>query len=204
MLELMFLRQTPFLKVFQIQLKTLIYLNTTATIKKTLLLVLALITNTPSILTIFLLPLGVFYQRLRTKANSGYSTNEYDAYNQSVNLKDRLGFKTDFGYDIANNFSAYIPVGVNFVSYDLKTSDSNEVDFGYKTLSSKHSGRKAGYFYGLGFAFSPIDKISINLEYNRLSKLRIKSVSGATILNHGTIVANTNVDVFKVGLSYNF
>ncbi len=150
------------------------------------------------------MPLGVFYQRLRTKANSGYSTNEYDAYNQSVNLKDRLGFKTDFGYDIANNFSAYIPVGVNFVSYDLKTSDSNEVDFGYKTLSSKHSGRKAGYFYGLGFAFSPIDKISINLEYNRLSKLRIKSVSGATILNHGTIVANTNVDVFKVGLSYNF
>jgi opacity protein-like surface antigen len=147
----------------------------------------------------FFIAPGLFYERLGTTAKAGYSTNSSDPYSQSISLNSRFGLRTDIGYDVTDKFSAYVPLGVNSVSYEFKTSDQNGSD----SISSKKTGNETGYFYGLGFSYAISENFSLNTEYNRLSKLKIKSVANATV-NDGTIVSNTNVQIFKIGASYKF
>ncbi len=143
---------------------------------------------------------GIFLERLGTKSSAGFATDSSDGYNQSVSLNNRYGVKADFGYDITDKFSAYVPVGFNAVSYEMRTFDQNYSEY----VVSKKTGNKTGYFYGLGFSYALTDNFGINFEYNKLSKLKLTSAADVTVINSGTIVANTKVQIFKIGASYKF
>jgi opacity protein-like surface antigen len=142
---------------------------------------------------------GAFYEKIGTEVKSGYSTSAFDPYTQSVKFNDRIGAKLDLGYDITDYFAAYVPVGVSSVGYEMKTRDVDGSDF----VNTKKTGRKFGYFYGVGFSFYPVKNFAINLEYNRMSKMKLSSANSAT-LGEGTIKADANLDVVKLGFSYNF
>lgn len=148
----------------------------------------------------FFIAPGVFFERLSLDSKAGYSTNSSDAYSQSFNLKNRYGIRADLGYDVTDKFSAYVPVGYNMVSYQISTYDQDPSEY----ITSKKTGTEGGYFYGLGLSYAVTENIGINAEYNRLSQLKLKSASGVTTTNSGTIVADTTVQIFKVGLSYKF
>ncbi len=148
----------------------------------------------------FFIAPGIFFERLGLDSKVGYSTTATDAYSQSINLKNRYGIRADLGYDLTDKFSAYVPVGYNVVSYQISTYDQGGLSY----ITSKKIGSEGSYFYGLGLSYAITDNFGINAEYNRLSQMKLKSASGVTIDNSGTIIANTTVQIFKIGTSYKF
>ncbi len=148
---------------------------------------------------IFVAP-GVFFERLGTESKVNYAPDGYGYYNQSVKIGNRYGAKFDLGYDVTDKFSAYVPLGMNLVSYEIDTQNYDNI----KTSNTKRTGNESGYFYGLGFSHALTNNISLNAEYNRLSKLKLNSASGASSVSGGSIAADTTVQIFKFGVSYKF
>jgi opacity protein-like surface antigen len=149
----------------------------------------------------FFIAPGAFFEYIGADAKVNHSETGFNSYTQSVKINDRYGVKLDLGYDITDKFSAYVPVGVSSVGYEIKTSDSDGAgDF----VKTRKSGNKFNYFYGFGISFVPAKNFLVSLEYNKLSQLKLSSVSSATLPNGGTIKANVNADIVKLGVSYNF
>jgi opacity protein-like surface antigen len=121
-----------------------------------------------------------------------------DPYEQTMKLNSQLTFQTNFGYDINDQFAAYIPVGVSLFSYELKTSDT----YGSSAVTTKKSGSESALFFGVGFAYAPVKNWVVNLEYNKFQSFKVTSQTAT--LSGGQIVAQTNVDALKVGVSYKF
>jgi len=141
---------------------------------------------------------GVSYNLLNNEAKVGYTSSFNDPYEQTMKLNSQLTFQTNFGYDINDQFAAYIPVGVSLFSYELKTSDTSYIS----TTTTKKSGSESALFFGVGFAYTPVKNWVVNLEYNKFQSFKVTSQT-ATV-SGGQIVAQTNVDALKVGVSYKF
>ncbi|MDX2082579.1 MAG: outer membrane beta-barrel protein [Rickettsiales bacterium] len=144
---------------------------------------------------------GVSYTMLNNDVKVSYSSGIVnDSYSQSMKLKSQLTFQTNFGYDITDQFSAYVPVGISSFNYQLKTVDNG---FSGDVVANKSSGYKTAAFIGFGVAYEPIKNWVLNLEYNKFQNFKTNTSYVATI-NGGRISTKTNVDVVKLGLSYKF
>lgn len=145
---------------------------------------------------------GAFFDLLNNQTNVRDSVN---SYNQDVSIKSRYGIKANFGYDITDQFSAYIPLGISVNQYELNTNDH----LGSSYLKLTQTGFESALFYGLGFAYHPTKELAINLEYNN-SSFDIKSKTNVALMgfanssNSVTLKSNVNLNVIKLGVSYNF
>lgn len=147
----------------------------------------------------FFIAPGASYTMLDNNVKAGYPGTSDDPYSQSMKLKSQLTFQTNFGYDINNQFSTYIPVGISSFSYTLNTSDNDGLG---TIVTPRKSGRESAIFFGLGFSYEPIKNWVVNLEYNKFQNFKITSPTATT--NGGQISTKTNVDMLKLGLAYRF
>ncbi len=141
---------------------------------------------------------GISYDFLNNsmKANHASAINNY--FSQAVKLKSALSLRTNFGYDINDQFAFYIPVGISRFDYDIKTTDVTST----KMVRTNKSNQEFAAFIGVGFSYQPIKNWAVNLEYNKYQNLKLTS-STATI-DGGHIIVKTNVDMLKLGVSYKF
>ena len=144
----------------------------------------------------FFIAPGLFYESIGAETKVDDKANQYT---QNVKIKDRYGVKLDLGYDIMDKFAVYLPVGFASTNYELSTKDS----FGTSYLSTKTTSKDTSIFYGVGFAFYPIEKLAISLEYNR-SKIDLKSGGNVALIGNTTLKASANLDVIKLGVAYKF
>lgn len=144
----------------------------------------------------FVVP-GVFYEYLGLEAQID---NEERLYQQDININSRLGAKVDLGYDIADKFAVYIPVGINIFTYEFMTNDYlNSSNY----VKTENSGSSAGLFYGLGFNFYPIKNMSISLEYNR-SSIDVESLNDVALAGTAALESTVDIDIIKLGFGYKF
>ena len=146
----------------------------------------------------FFIAPGLFYESIGAEAEASNKDGIY-TYTQKTKINDRYGVKLDLGYDIMDKFAAYIPLGLTSTNYELSTKDSA----GSSYRSTKTSGSDIGILYGVGFAFYPMEKLAISLEYNR-SKIDLKSGGNVNLFDQTTLKTKANLDVIKIGVSYKF
>lgn len=141
---------------------------------------------------------GISYDFLNNSMKASHASASDNYFSQAVKLKSALSLRTNFGYDINDQFAFYVPVGISRFDYDIKTTDVTITQM-VKTSRSNH---ESAAFIGLGFSYQPIKNWSVNLEYNKYQNLKLTS-STATI-DGGHIIVKTNVDILKLGVSYKF
>ncbi|MBL6664801.1 MAG: porin family protein [Rickettsiales bacterium] len=144
----------------------------------------------------FFIAPGVFYELTNVETNRADGANYY---NQDLDINSRYGVKANFGYDVSDQFSAYIPVGYAVNNYELKTKDY----FGSSHVSLKQTGSESAFLYGIGFSYSPVDSISVNLEYNR-SSFDIKTKTDIALVGDVKLKTENDLNVIKLGVSYKF
>ncbi len=141
---------------------------------------------------------GISYEFLNNDLKSGYGRSSDNFFAQSVKLKSSVSLRTNFGYDISDQFAVYIPVGISQFYYDIKTTDV----VGGNSINTKKSNSKSAAFIGFGFSYELVKNLVMNLEYNKYQNLKL--TSEVATLEGGQISAKTNVDVVKIGLAYRF
>lgn len=146
----------------------------------------------------FFIAPGVSYNLLGNDVKAGFAGHSNDPYSQNLKLKSQLTLQGNFGYDVSDKFAAYIPLGVSSFNYELNTKDV--ISSG--SVTTKKTGNETAFFFGLGFSYQPIQNWVVNLEYNKFQSLKI--TSPAATVSGGRIVANTDVDALKLGVSYKF
>jgi opacity protein-like surface antigen len=145
----------------------------------------------------FFIAPGVFFDQIGAESKVSDTQNGYE---QNVNIKSRYGVKFDAGYDITDKFSAYVPLGLSMVNYELKTKDYISSS---SYLSTTTTGRESAFFYGLGLSFAATDNVVVNFEYNR-SSINLKSGGNVAINGNATLKAKTTLDVMSLGVAYKF
>jgi opacity protein-like surface antigen len=128
---------------------------------------------------VFVAP-GVFFEKLGTEAK--------DKDGDSVSVNYRYGIKANVGYDVTDDFAAYITAGAASTSY--------EVD--WKAAGLKKSGSKIGYIVGAGLSYNVAKDVSLNVEYN------VQPLTVSTPDDGGINQAKTTVSVAKLGIAYRF
>ncbi|MBP7710550.1 MAG: porin family protein [Rickettsiales bacterium] len=128
---------------------------------------------------IFVAP-GVFFDQLSLKAK--------DQDDDTVSASHRYGAKVDVGYDITDNFSAYVTGGLANVSY--------KVD--WKSANQKKSGSQASLIAGLGVAYKVTENVTLGFEYNT------QSPTFKTPDNGGINEVKSKIQVAQIGVAYNF
>jgi opacity protein-like surface antigen len=139
----------------------------------------------------------VSYDVLKSEVKVGYPGTADDPFSQSVKIKNRLTAQANFGYDLTDKFSAYVPVGISSFRYQIQTSDISTTN-----TYSKSNGNEVSNFFGLGFSYQPVKHLAINLEYNKFQNLKITSERAT--FNSGRIKADVELEIVKLGLAYNF
>jgi len=139
---------------------------------------------------------GLFYENIGTEALVSDSRN---GWAQGLKLNNRYGVKLDFGYDLTKNFAIYIPLEYAITNYKLSTIDYDNT----RALGTKKVGYSANIFYGVGVAFYPTEKVSINLQYTR-SNPDFKSSKDVALVNTVGLKARTTLDIIKLGVAYHF
>ena len=128
---------------------------------------------------IFVAP-GVFFDKLGLKAK--------DQDGDTVSSSYRYGAKADLGYDVTEDFSAYLTAGVANTNY--------KVD--WKTSEEKKSGTKLGYIAGVGVAYKVAKNLIVSLEYN------MQSPTFKTPDHGGINEVKSKIKVAQIGVAYNF
>ena len=131
---------------------------------------------------------GVFFEHNNTEIRGSEGNSR-----AKVNIKDRYGFKTDIGYDVTNIFAPYLTTGYNRISYSTQNYSSKKTYF--------RDASNNDWFYGAGFKIRYSDHVAFNAEYNRQSFL------AQTLLTNSVGYLGyykTSLNIFKVGVSYNF
>jgi len=132
---------------------------------------------------------GVFadYNNARKK-EEGYR------YTVSRSVKNRYGIKADLGYDINDNFAAYVTGGVAKVQTNLDTTGFS----GSEAIYYKKSYYRAGAIYGAGLLYHCSDKLTFNLQYDtQLIKAKFEPFE---FKFQNKYVINA----FRIGASYHF
>lgn len=139
---------------------------------------------------------GLFYENLNTEAKVNDTRN---GWSQNLKLNNRYGLKLDVGYDVSKLFAIYVPLEYAITNYEFSTHDYTN----NSSLRTKRTASDSSFFYGLGVAFAPSDKILVKLQYTR-SELDLQSVSDVALVNTVRLKAKTNLDIIKLGFAYRF
>jgi opacity protein-like surface antigen len=147
----------------------------------------------------FFIAPGVSYDLLNNDVKAGFAGRAGDPYSQSMKLKSRLTLQANLGYDITDQFAAYIPVGISSFGYELNTNDNDGAGTVRRT---KKTGSESAGFIGLGFSYEPVKNWVVNLEYNRFQSIKVSSATATSA--GGRINTKTDIDMAKLGLAYRF
>jgi len=152
---------------------------------------------------------GVLFDYANTSSKANENINDVDGSNTySINQKSnfdinyRLGLRVDLGYDITDDIAAYVHTGVASSFYNAKsTTDFSITDnstgdvIGQSSDLESASGHSIDLTYGLGFKYSVLKNLDLNLEYEA-SKMKMD-------LGEGSNQA-FKLQVVRLGASYKF
>ncbi|MES2962167.1 MAG: outer membrane beta-barrel protein [Pseudomonadota bacterium] len=139
----------------------------------------------------FFIAPGAFYEHNKATVK-GLKTD----YLERVDIDDRYGLKADLGYDVTNNFAPYLTGGYSRIRYTTQNFRGNTNKISY--LKDSNVG---DWYYGAGFKIRLSNNIAMNAEYNRQSFLaKTEVINTVSYLSY----FKTKLDIFKVGISYNF
>ncbi len=140
---------------------------------------------------IFVAP-GVFFDQLSLKAK--------DQDDDTVSASHRYGAKVDVGYDITDNFSAYVTGGLANMSYkvDWKSIDMKKSIEEVASSKINISGSKTSALVGIGLSYKVSKDITLGFEYNS------QTPTFKTPDNGGINEVKSKIRVAQIGVAYNF
>ena len=114
----------------------------------------------------FFIAPGIFFDQLETRVN-GANGDYYEFQNDHrsllrLDLKNRYGLKTDFGYDLNNYLSPYLTVGYTMVNY---RTQNYYYDFSSPDVSTIRNGSVKDFVYGAGLKINYNSDLALNIEY---------------------------------------
>lgn len=139
----------------------------------------------------FFLSPSIFFDYINNEARK---TSDID----NVEFKNRYGIKTEFGYNLIDDFSIYGVIGYAGISYDHSILRYVSGDTGLILINKHISDRDYSMIYGVGFLYSLNDKVSFDLELNR------QNVDPNLTSSMGYDRIHTRLDNFSFGILYNF
>jgi opacity protein-like surface antigen len=142
---------------------------------------------------LFIAP-GVFVEQ-----NNASAKGHGNDFLYRIDIKNRYGIKTDVGYDLTDTIAPYITGGYSQISYRTR----NYWD-GNPTVTTIKNSVASDWFYGVGLKVNYTSNISFNVEYNRQSFLAKTSLEGDSSTYQYISKFKTNLDIVKVGLSYQY
>jgi len=143
----------------------------------------------------FFIAPGIFFEQNNHQAVSGT-----DGDLKRLQIKNRYGVRSDFGYDIGR-FAPYLTIGYAEVSYRSRTGG---YDANNNRVSSIKNGVNGNVFYGAGLKFNLTSSLSLNTEYN-FQRVAPKTTLSPLTQDYAAKVAfRARMDTVKVGLYYKF
>jgi opacity protein-like surface antigen len=143
----------------------------------------------------FFIAPGIFFEQ-----NNYQAVNATDGILTRLQIKNRYGIRSDFGYDI-KRFAPYLTIGYAEVSY---RSRNNGTDRYNNQVSSIKNDVNGNVFYGAGLKFNLTPSLSLNTEYN-FQKVAQKTTLSPLMQDYITKIAfRARMDTVKVGLYYKF
>jgi len=143
----------------------------------------------------FFIAPGIFFEQNNYQAVSGT-----DGALTRLQIKNRYGIRSDFGYDI-KRFAPYLTIGYAEVSYRSRSSGINA---SFNQVSSIKNGVNGNVFYGAGLKFNLTSSLSLNTEYN-FQKVTLKTTIHPSVQDYASkIDFLTRMDTVKTGLYYKF
>lgn len=142
---------------------------------------------------------GIFFEKHQARADGKVSTSNLDW--QRMEIENRYGVKSDIGFDIGL-FAPYITGGYAAIDYRARNYSKNSIYSG-----AYHNGTVKDFFYGAGFKIEiPRSYVSLNFEYNTNNFFAKTSISPEPAATAGGYRGEyrTRLDIFKLGLSFNF
>lgn len=136
---------------------------------------------------------GAFYERLGNR-NYGVSDTAGGVTSTSYfHVQNRYGVRADLGYDVNQNFAVYATVGLANTGYTVYLAD------GHGSEGPRQNNKtKTAMLYGIGLTSKINDKFSVGTEYNHQS-FEVNNRD-----QQSNIHTKTNIDLYKLTLSYNF
>lgn len=147
--------------------------------------------------------------------NRGHEESFANRYRdiKQLDLRYRYGITSDFGYDFSKLFSGYVSVG--YVANGFKAKDGLVADREiYENASINRL--DPNFLFGAGFNIKISNNLSLNLEANT-QKFKVRTRLPLQLNNHSDPESSIDVtdykfnnrfsgriNVFKVGLMYNF
>ncbi|MDX2082691.1 MAG: outer membrane beta-barrel protein [Rickettsiales bacterium] len=145
----------------------------------------------------FFIAPGVFVEQ-----NSFGSSAVYGKDQLKLQIRNRLGAKVDFGYDIADIVSPYLTIGYSIIKYNSRSSGFGRDD--NSVVVANKAGSKASEFFGVGARFPLKNNLSLNFEYNYQKFDTKNSIPAQSSDYIAKSSFRTRLDIFKVGLAYKF
>lgn len=122
----------------------------------------------------------------------------------TLQARNRYGAKMDVGYDMGNYISPFVTGGYAIVQYRNTLRVYNDILVNDNSVRSHRSGSYSSPFIGGGIKINLSKSIALNLEYN-YQKLEAKAEVPPQVTDYiGGSKYMTRLDIFKMGLSYNF
>jgi len=143
----------------------------------------------------FFIAPGIFFEQNNYQAVSGT-----DGDLKRLQIKNRYGIRSDFGYDI-KRFAPYLTIGYAEVSY---RSRSDGFDINHNVVSSIKNDVNGNVFYGAGLKFNLNSSLSLNTEYNFQKVVQKTTLSPLTQDYAAKTAFRARMDTVKVGLYYKF
>lgn len=131
-------------------------------------------------------------------------------FNNKVSLNRRYGASLDLGVDFDFGISGYFINGMAALDYKVDWVDFEDGlifadDPSYETKKTSVSGTSWAYFYGIGVAYTPVEWLSLALEYTQQSNTLDAIVPGGyatTGIVYDRVLSDTKI--FKFGVAYHF
>lgn len=150
----------------------------------------------------FFIAPGLFYESMGAEVKTETKNQTYGITDtQKTKISSRSGVKLDLGYDVMDKLAVYIPVGFAVTSYK-ETHEAIDNTTRATFAMARKNRNAVNAFYGAGFAFYPMKKLAISLEYTR-SRINIKQANLPDEFG-GSSTNKINLDVIKLGASYKF
>ncbi len=130
----------------------------------------------------------IFYDYLNSRTKDYY--HNIAPYDQdSMEIRSRYGFKTNFGYDFTDKFSTYLNYGIVLVDHVDKFPSVNDSKGKWQTAA----------IYGIGSIYNISDNWGIKAEFNSQRFNTRYSYYGGP-----TTTSKARLNVLKMGLIYSF
>jgi len=143
----------------------------------------------------FFIAPGAFFERNKIVASGA----EEVAKSRELEVKSRFGAKVEMGYDITDNFAAYLTGGYSGIFYRTRNY-SYQGDSVYTTRDENDL--KGSAFYGAGIKFDINELSSIGLEFTTQT-LNARTRIPNDYLDHKSKY-KSRLNVLKMSIAYRF